>query len=131
MERQFCSKWEKGVRLGNTYSNCRVADCNNDGGYQKLFHENPKIGFLSHAKVFQRALDEGKVLAPAKNVAQMKQIIFNDYIDAALCGIFMIVVIAVLISALRIWIQVLRNKPMPLKEAPYIPRDESESRNYA
>ena len=55
------------------------------------------------------------MLAPAKNVAQMKQIIFNDYIDAALCGIFMIVVIAVLISALRIWIQVLRNKPMPLK----------------
>ncbi|WP_342716500.1 carbon starvation protein CstA [Bacillus paramycoides] len=100
-------------------------------GYQKLFHENPKIGFLSHAKVFQGALDEGKVLAPAKNVAQMKQIIFNDYIDAALCGIFMIVVIAVLISAIRIWIQVLRNKLMPLKEAPYIPRDESESRNYA
>ncbi|PEJ79812.1 carbon starvation protein CstA [Bacillus wiedmannii] len=99
-------------------------------GYQKLFHENPKIGFLSHAKVFQGALDEGKVLAPAKNVAQMKQIIFNDYIDAALCGIFMIVVIAVLISAIRIWIQVLRNKPMPLKEAPYISRDESESRNY-
>lgn len=29
-------------------------------GYQKLFHENPKIGFLSHAKVFQGALDEGK-----------------------------------------------------------------------
>ncbi len=28
--------------------------------------KNPKIGFLSHAKVFQRALDEGKVLAPAK-----------------------------------------------------------------
>ncbi|PKJ54223.1 carbon starvation protein CstA [Bacillus sp. SN10] len=100
-------------------------------GYQKLFHENPKIGFLSHAKVFQGALDEGKVLAPAKNVAQMKQIIFNDYIDAALCGIFMIVVIAVLISAIRIWIQVLRNKPISLKEAPYIPRDESESRNYA
>ncbi|PFJ15073.1 carbon starvation protein A [Bacillus cereus] len=100
-------------------------------GYQKLFHENPKIGFLSHAKVFQGALDEGKVVAPAKNVAQMKQIIFNDYIDAALCGIFMIVVIAVLISALRIWIQVVRNKAMPLKEAPYIPRDESESRNYA
>ncbi|MED2438714.1 carbon starvation protein A, partial [Bacillus thuringiensis] len=72
----------------------------------------------------------GKVLAPAKNVAQMKQIIFNDYIDAALCGIFMIVVIAVLISAIRIWIQVLRNKPMLLKEAAYISRDESESRNY-
>ncbi|PEI97229.1 carbon starvation protein CstA [Bacillus pseudomycoides] len=100
-------------------------------GYQKLFHENPKIGFLSHAKVFQSALDEGKILAPAKNVEQMKQIIFNDYIDATLCGIFMLVVIAVLISAIRIWIKVLQNKSIPLKEAPYIPRDESESRNYA
>ena len=59
-------KMGKKAYVGNTYSNCRVADCNNDGGYQKLFHENPKIGFLSHAKVFQRALDEGKVLAPAK-----------------------------------------------------------------
>lgn len=100
-------------------------------GYQKLFHENPKIGFLSHAKVFKNALDEGKVLAPAKNVAQMKRIIFNDYIDAALCGVFMLVVIAVLISAIRIWIQVLQNKAVPLKEAPYIPKDEGESRNYA
>ncbi len=26
---------KKGVRLGNTYSNCRVADCNNDGGVSK------------------------------------------------------------------------------------------------
>lgn len=100
-------------------------------GYQKLFHDNPKIGFLSHAKVFQDALDNGKILAPAKNVAQMKQIIFNDYIDATLCGIFMLVVIAILISAVRIWIQILQNKVVPLKEAPYIPRDESESRNYA
>lgn len=99
-------------------------------GYQKLFHENPKIGFLSHAKVFQSALDKGKLLAPAKNVGQMKQIILNDYIDAALCGIFMLVVIAVLISAIRIWIQVLNNKATSLKEAVYVPRDESEAQHY-
>jgi len=99
-------------------------------GYQKLFHENPKIGFLSHAKVFQSALDKGKLLAPAKNVGQMKQIILNDYVDATLCGIFMIVVIAVLISAIRIWIQVLNNKATPLKEAVYVPRDESEAHHY-
>ncbi|PEA56598.1 carbon starvation protein A [Bacillus pseudomycoides] len=99
-------------------------------GYQKLFHENPKIGFLSHAKVFQSELDKGKLLAPAKNVGQMKQIILNDYIDAALCGIFMLVVIAVLISSIRIWVQVLNNKATPLKEAAYVPRDESEVQHY-
>ncbi|WP_369901632.1 carbon starvation CstA family protein [Bacillus manliponensis] len=100
-------------------------------GYQKLFHENPKIGFLSHAKVFQGALDKGEVLAPAKDVAQMKQIIFNDYVDAALCGLFMVVVITVLISAMRLWIKVLKNKAVPLKESPYIPRDGGEARDYA
>lgn len=100
-------------------------------GYQKLFHEDPKIGFLSHAKVFQDALDKGEILAPAKDVAQMKQIIFNDYVDAALCGLFMVVVITVLLSAIRLWIKVLQNKAIPLKESPYIPRDEGEARDYA
>ncbi|MFX3659395.1 MAG: carbon starvation CstA family protein [Ectobacillus sp.] len=100
-------------------------------GYQKLFHENPKIGFLSHAKVFKAALDEGKVLAPAKNAEQMKQIIMNDYIDAGLCAIFMVVVLAVLLSAVRIWIQILQNKVMPPKESPYIPRDRGEMQHYA
>ncbi|MFX3625061.1 MAG: carbon starvation CstA family protein [Ectobacillus sp.] len=100
-------------------------------GYQKLFHENPKIGFLSHAKVFKAALDEGKVLAPAKNAEQMKQIIMNDYIDAGLCAIFMVVVLAVLLSAVRIWIQILQNKAMPPKESPYIPRDRGEMQHYA
>ena len=56
----FVQNGEKGICLGDTYSNCWIAYCNDDAGYQKLFHENPKIGFLSHAKVFQGALDEGK-----------------------------------------------------------------------
>ncbi|MEM5017322.1 carbon starvation CstA family protein [Metabacillus indicus] len=93
-------------------------------GWQKLFHENPKIGFLSHAELFKGALDKGEVLAPAANANQMKQVLINDYVDAALCAIFMIVVIAVLIAAVRIWIQVLTNKKTTLHEAPYITRSE-------
>lgn len=93
-------------------------------GWQKLFHENPKIGFLSHAELFKGALDKGEVLAPAANASQMKQVLINDYVDAALCAIFMIVVIAVLIAAVRIWIQVLTNKKTTLHEAPYITRSD-------
>ncbi len=100
-------------------------------GWQKLFHENPKIGFLAHAKVFSQALDEGKVLAPAASEAQMRQVLLNDYIDAALCGFFMIVVIAVLISALRIWVKVLKNQKMELHESPYIPRGDGDLKHYA
>lgn len=92
-------------------------------GFQKLFHSNPKIGFLAHANAFKDALNQGKILAPAANEAQMRQIIMNDYIDATLCAIFMLVVLAMLISSVNMWIKVLQNKHVPLKEAPYIPRD--------
>ncbi|WML28727.1 carbon starvation CstA family protein [Neobacillus sp. OS1-32] len=100
-------------------------------GWQKLFHENPKVGFLSHAKIFQDAYNEGKVLAPAANAAQMKQVLMNDYVDAALCAIFMIVVLVVLISALRIWFKVIVGHKLPLHEAPYVPRDGGDVTNYA
>ena len=101
-------------------------------GFQKLFHEDPKIGFLAHAKVFKDALNEGKILSPATTVDQMNQIIMNDYIDAALCGIFMLVVISMLIFSINMWLKVLRNKDTSLKEAPYIPRDPgNEVKHYA
>jgi carbon starvation protein len=100
-------------------------------GWQKLFHEDPKIGFLSHAKIFKEAYDNGKILAPAKTAAEMKQVLINDYVDAALCAIFMLVVVVVLFSALRIWYQVLSGKKLPLYETPYVPRNEGDFKKYA
>lgn len=92
-------------------------------GWQKLFHSNPAIGFLSHANKFQTAYQNGEVLAPAKDLGEMRQVIFNDYIDATLCGIFMIVVILVFISGVRIWIKALKKQNLELQETPYIPRE--------
>ncbi|WP_026695066.1 carbon starvation CstA family protein [Peribacillus kribbensis] len=100
-------------------------------GWQKLFHDNPKIGFLAHGRVFKDALDSGKVLAPAATKAQMKQVVMNDYVDAALCAIFMVVVIAVLISAIKIWFKVLSNKKVTLHEDPYIKRTGEGPKQYA
>jgi len=68
---------------------------------QKLWHPDPKIGFLAHANVFSTALAEGRLIAPAKSIAQMEQLIFNDRIDAALCALFAVVVIAVAGFGLR------------------------------
>ncbi|WP_088012619.1 carbon starvation CstA family protein [Gottfriedia acidiceleris] len=100
-------------------------------GWQKLFHSLPKIGFLAHAKIFKDGLDASKILAPAASKAQMKQIILNDYIDATICGLFMVIVLLVLIASIRNWINILSNKPIKLHETPYIKREESESKNYA
>lgn len=71
--------------------------CTLTAGWQKLFDANPKIGFLAHANVFSEALARGEILAPAKSAAEMQRIILNDRIDAALCVLFVVVVLSILI----------------------------------
>ncbi|MYN02002.1 carbon starvation protein A [Pseudoduganella sp. DS3] len=75
--------------------------CTLVAGWQKIFDANPKIGFLAHAAKYQAALAEGKVLAPAKSLEQMQQVVFNDYLDAGLAAFFMVVVISVLVFGAR------------------------------
>ncbi len=95
--------------------------CTLTAGYQKLFHENPRIGFLSHAEKFKAAADEGKVLPPAKSPEQMQQIIMNDYIDAALAAIFMAVVLSILFFSIRACLQALRSDKPTTNEAQAVP----------
>jgi carbon starvation protein len=100
-------------------------------GYQKLFHPNVSIGFLSHAAKFSDGLNKGTLIAPAKNVQQMSQIITNDYVDAALCAFFMVVVLCVLFSSVRIWFKIMNNEKLTLHETPYIDRNKDEAQHYA
>ena len=67
----------------------------------KLFSADPRVGFLAHADRFADALAEGRLLAPAKSMAEMRRILFNDRIDAALCALFLFVVLAILFHAVR------------------------------
>jgi carbon starvation protein len=73
-----------------------LAICTLTAGWQKLFHEDPKIGFLAQAQKYGDALAKGEVLAPAKDIGQMGRIVFNNYIDATMSAIFMALVIAML-----------------------------------
>ncbi len=95
--------------------------CTLTAGYQKLFHENPRIGFLAHAKKFENALANGEALAPAKSALQMKQIIMNDYIDATLAAIFIAVVLSILFFSIRACLQALRADKPTTQEAEVSP----------
>ena len=75
--------------------------CTISAGGLKLLSADPKIGFLSHAAQFSAAAERGELLGPAKSMAQMHQIIRNDYIDAGLCALFLAVVLAILVFAIR------------------------------
>ena len=75
--------------------------CTLAAGWLKLFSADPKVGFLAHADIFSAAVARGEVLAPAKNLDQMRSIVVNDRVDAALCALFIAVVLAVLFFTFR------------------------------
>lgn len=87
-------------------------------GWQKLFHASPKISFLAHADKFSAAAAKGEVLAPAKSLAQMQQIIFNDYVDATLTAMFIAVVVAMLVFSVNVIRKALAVKWVTTKEVP-------------
>ena len=95
--------------------------CTLSAGWEKLFHENPKISFLAHARKYSEALAEQKVLAPAKSLEQMQQVLFNDYVDAALCGLFMLVVVSVAVFGVKSVMEARRRPEPSTAEMPYEP----------
>ncbi|UOD28033.1 carbon starvation protein A [Massilia violaceinigra] len=94
--------------------------CTLTAGWQKIFHDNVRIGFVAHAHKFQAAIDQGVVLAPAKSMAQMHQIVFNDYLDASLAGFFMFVVLSVLVFGARTVFRARANAAPSSMETPFV-----------
>ena len=94
--------------------------CTLTAGWQKIFHSDVRIGFVAHAQKFQAAIDQGLVLAPAKTMFEMKRIVFNDYLDAALAGFFMLVVLSVLVFGVRPVLAARRNGAPSAQETPFV-----------
>lgn len=82
-----------------------VCICTLTAAWQKIFHDNPRIGFLAHAEKYQDAVTQDIVLAPARSIGQMQQVIFNDYINVTLTALFMAVLISILMFGIRTILQ--------------------------
>jgi carbon starvation protein len=41
-------------------------------------------------------LAQGQILAPAKTIEEMQRIVFNDYVDAGMCALFVGVVLCMI-----------------------------------
>ena len=74
-------------------------------GVEKIFSPDIRVGFLALANKFSDAADAGKVLAPAKSIAEMQRVAFNNYLDAVVCGLFVLLVVAMCFYAIRIGLQ--------------------------
>jgi carbon starvation protein len=77
-------------------------------GWEKIFHPTPAIGFIAQARRFADAAANGTLIAPAKTLAEMQRVAFNNYLDAAVCGFFVILVITMCVYGVRISLRALR-----------------------
>ena len=85
-------------------------------GWQKVFAEDPRLGFLSHAA----AISE-QVAAGTMEAARGGRLIFNDRLDAVVTVAFMVVTILVLLASAREWVLILtRRKPAKVQESPFV-----------
>ena len=96
-------------------------------GLQKIFHSKPAIGFLAHAEKYSAAAAKGEVLAPAKDMTQMQQIVFNDYVNSGLTALFLLVVVTVAFWGLKVGLKAYKIGWSTAKEIPAVNRSEVES----
>ena len=87
-------------------------------GVLKIFSSDPKVGFIALANKFSDAAAAGTVLAPAKSIAEMQRVAFNNYLDAAVCSVFVLLVLAMCFYAAKISLQALRQGHPTVNEIP-------------
>ncbi|WP_326636001.1 carbon starvation protein A [Streptosporangium sp. NBC_01755] len=89
--------------------------------WQKVFHDDPKIGFFAQRERYADALAEGKVIAPAKNLDDMQAVVVNSTVDGVLAAMFALLVIIVLVNAVVVCRRAIRSRDLlSTAEAPYV-----------
>jgi carbon starvation protein len=85
-------------------------------GWQKVFANDPRLGFLAHAASVADQMAAGAVTA-----AMGSRLIFNDRLDAVVTILFMVITVLVVLSSAREWVLILtRRKPAQAKESPFV-----------
>jgi len=79
-------------------------------GWAKLFSPDPRLGFLAHARALRLAVESGQLPAGIRTAADATRMIFNDYLDAAVAGFFLLSVLVILAASVREWWSVLSGR---------------------
>jgi carbon starvation protein len=90
--------------------------------YQKVFSDEPTLGFFAQRDRFQEALDQGEVLAPAQDLDDMQAVVTNSTVDGILAALFATMIIVVILDAARVWVKAIRaREPLPSTEVEHVP----------
>lgn len=97
---------------------CWLLSVTMTAGYQKIFSADPRLGFLSAAAQYQSQIAAG---GTAKQLADWQHLLTSQYVNAAVTGVFLLLVILIVLTAARLWVQLLSGRRQPvLREEPYV-----------
>jgi len=89
-------------------------------GLTKIFASNPRLGFLARADQLEGQIASG-TLAAGK-VLELKSLIFNERMDAAICGLFLVLTTVIVLESARVWVRVLTGAmSAKVSETPFVP----------
>jgi carbon starvation protein len=87
--------------------------------YQKMFHPDPRIGFLAEAERLDGLIRAGSVAGA--NLASTQRLIFNNQLDAVVTGLFAVMVLVIVLDSVKEWLAILSRRKVPiLHEAEYV-----------
>ncbi|MFF3490648.1 carbon starvation CstA family protein [Streptomyces sp. NPDC002795] len=89
--------------------------------WQKVFSSDPRVGFFQQRSNYQDAIDDGKILPPAKTMDDMHTVVTNSTVDGVLSAALALLIVVVVLDALRVCVKHVRNpQSSKLSEAPYV-----------
>ncbi len=89
--------------------------------WQKVFSDDPGLGFFAQRTRYAEALDAGELLAPATDLGQMQQVVTNSTVNGVLQSAFALVVLVVVANAAVVIVRALRAGSLPTTEVPAQP----------
>nr|ELR5258141.1 carbon starvation protein A [Providencia rettgeri] len=88
----------------------------------KLFSDNPQLeGFMYLAKSYKDKIAAGGAELTAQEITNMNHIIINNYTNAGLSVLFLVVVYGIIFYGIRVGMKAHRNPQRTDKETPYVP----------
>jgi carbon starvation protein len=90
-------------------------------GWQKIFSDDPKVGFFANRERFADAIEAGEVLAPARTMDEMHTVVLNQTVDGVIMALFLVLVAVVIANAAVVCVRAVRSaEPLPTTEVPYV-----------
>ncbi len=91
-------------------------------GAAKVWSDDPKLGFLAHARLVEGQFAAGTLPAGAKTAADVARMAFNDRLDAGVALFFMASVIVILVASIYEWMRVRNGTATASSEVPFTAR---------